>query len=203
MPVLVPIVEGDGEVAAVPLLLRNILHHHALWDWRVGHPKRAGGLQALKKNPGRFIQLALYEEACGAILVLLDLDDGCPREEACQLAQAIRAMNPPCPVAVVLAHCEYEAWFLASLESIRGKHGLPADLVFDGDVETKRGAKEWLSNAMPRGTIYKETIDQAKFTQSLDFSVARTCSRSFRRLWHAIEELVQTPQPGASVTPCQ
>ncbi len=98
MPVLVPIVEGDGEVAAVPLLLRNILHYHALCDWRVVRPKRVGSLHALKKNLERFIYLALHEEACGAILILLNLDDGCPREELVQTPQSGGHVTPQrCP----------------------------------------------------------------------------------------------------------
>ncbi len=47
---IVPIVEGQGDMMAVPVLLRRILWHHEWWHWTVGQPKRAGGLGALRKR---------------------------------------------------------------------------------------------------------------------------------------------------------
>ena len=61
---------------------------------------------------------ALKEFAdCAAVLVLFDLDDWCPKEVADALARRIRAMEPLPSGVVVCAKREYEAWFLADLES--------------------------------------------------------------------------------------
>lgn len=140
---------------------------------------------------------------CGAILIVQDLDDGCPLHEARHLALQIQQRQLAVPVAVVLAHREYEAWFLASIETLAGHRGLPAGLTYMGNVEDRRGAKEWLTKQMPPGRAYKETVDQVKFTQLIDFGVAQQRSRSFRRLSHAIEQVLtaaETPQRGY-VTP--
>ena len=111
MPRLVPIVEGYGDLEAVPLLLRRILLDRHWSHWSVAAPKRAGSLAALKKNLGQFIQYAQLEKDCGGILVLLDLDDGCPKKEAYTLAAQVHQLHPRYPVAVVLVHREYETWF--------------------------------------------------------------------------------------------
>lgn len=176
---------------AVPLLLRMILQHHQWFDWSVAPPKKARGLSALKRKLGSFIRYAEKERDCSGILILLDLDDGCPKHEARDLAEQARQLRSSSPIAVAFAHREYEAWFLASLATIAGSYGLPPDLVYNGDVEGRRGVKEWLTRQMPRGQSYKETIHQAKFTSRIDLDHARRRSRSFRRLCHAVEQLVQ------------
>jgi hypothetical protein len=57
---------------------------------------------------------------CAAVLVLLDMDDDCPKEKAFELQERIRRMESlPFSVVIACAKREYEAWFLASLETIR------------------------------------------------------------------------------------
>ena len=80
---------------------------------------------------------------------------------------------------------------LASLETIAGNCGLPANLKYEGDIESKRGVKEWLTAQMPPGLAYKETLHQVKLTHLIDLDLAQQRSRSFRRLFHAVEELVE------------
>ena len=41
MPKIVPIVEGDGEEKAVPVLLYKILHAMERWDIQIAYPKNA------------------------------------------------------------------------------------------------------------------------------------------------------------------
>jgi hypothetical protein len=136
---------------------------------------------------------------CGAVLIQLDLDDGCPVDTAQSLAEAIRKFNLPKPVAIVFAHREYEAWFLASLPTIAGHHGLPPNLVYEGDVEAKRGVKEWLNNQMPRNLKYKEKVHQKQFTSLIDLELAYENSRSFRRLYDAVAELLEAAEKGERV----
>lgn len=191
MPTLVPVVEGDGEMAAVPLLLRRILQRMERWDWSIGTARKIGGIGKLRKEFDNLLDRLARAPNCDAILILNDMDDGCPVTEALALAQRAHALMLPCPVALVLAHREYEAWFLASLPTIAGNYDLPANLVYQGAFEGRRDVKGWLSDQMPPGKIYKETIHQVKMTNSLDIDLALS-SRSFQRFYHAVEELVCT-----------
>ena len=130
---------------------------------------------------------------------MLDLDDGCPTVEGPALAEELRGYRLPFPVAVVLAHREYEAWFLASLRSIApGSTDLPDDAAFDDDPEGPRDCKAPLTSLMPLGKTYRPTTHQAEYTRLLDFDLTAERSRSFRRLLHAVHELTSG---GVRVTP--
>ena len=110
------------------------------------------------------------------------------------LPQRVRSLSPPKPVVIVVARWEYEAWFLASLETIAGcaiseLPGLPDNLRYEGDVEAIRDAKGWIDHRFPAGRKYSETRDQVAMTHYLDLARVRERSRSFRRLEHAVEEI--------------
>ena len=111
------------------------------------------------------------------------------------------------PVVIVIAKCEYEAWFLASLETIAGQSfdlrpGLPEDSSYPDDVEARVGVKGWITRQLPEGRIYKETLDQVAMTRLIDLEKARQRSRSFRRLCHALEQAVTAIDSGQKlVTP--
>ncbi|KPA11318.1 hypothetical protein MHK_008468 [Candidatus Magnetomorum sp. HK-1] len=193
MPCIVPIIEGHGEKDAVPLLLRRILSLYEMWHWSVAKPIQVGNLNKLKLKLSSFIKYALKYQDCAGILILLDLDDGCPALENKKLSELLSNLYLNCPVPVVFAHREYEAWFLASIETIANdsKNKFPKDLTFSKDVESKRGVKEWLSSQLPSGYSYKPTVDQARFTNLIDICIAQQRSRSFKRLCHAVEQIVK------------
>ena len=161
---------------------------------------RPGGIE-------RFIQNAWTKRDCGAVLVLVDADKKCPVEMAADFAQRILALGVLFPVVIVVAKCEYEAWFLASLETIAGVpldggYALPAGLIYSGEIEDRVGVKGWITEQFPQGRIYKETIHQASMTKLLDPERVRQKSRSFRRLCHALEQAVEAIDQGlALVTP--
>ncbi|MBI4772256.1 MAG: DUF4276 family protein [Chloroflexi bacterium] len=110
-------------------------------------------------------------------------------------------------MSVVVARWEYEAWFLASLETIAGKPikglpGLPETARFEGEVEAVRSPKGWIEARFPPGRKYSETRDQAPLTQLIDFGLAEERSRSFRRLKHAVNEILESHARGEDgVTP--
>jgi len=206
MPRIVTLVEGTGDFDAVPGLIHRILHKQELWTWHVARPKKVKGLGALKKHLSKFMTYAERDVDEGGILILLDLDDGCPKTEALNLAQQIRNLNLSCPVVIVFAHREYEAWFLASLNTIAKQSDLlPTDLKHKGNVEGIRDVKGWLTRQMPPGRAYKETIQQKDFTNLMDLDIACQNSRSFRRLYSAIEELAEMSKNKyrGQVTPLQ
>ncbi|MBL8219834.1 MAG: DUF4276 family protein [Bryobacterales bacterium] len=124
-----------------------------------------------------------------AILVLIDSDDDCPKSLGPQLLSRAKAARPDLHISVVLAHREYEVWFLASAESLAGKRLLPANLAAPADPEAFRDAKGWLNKQMSPSNRYSPTLDQAALSASLDLHLAHQRSRSFRKLWKEIQQI--------------
>ena len=177
---IVPIVEGRGEMEAVPVLLRRILYERRdHYDVNVLPPKNANGRGRLVSRFEDFLRYAASEDGCAAILVLLDADKDCPVELGTELASRASSINIYVPTVVVCAKREYENWFLASDED------------FQGDAEDYNGAKQWLNRRVAAGLTYKETKDQVRFSAQMDIEAAFEASRSFRRLCSAVDELVQ------------
>jgi hypothetical protein len=87
------------------------------------------------------VQFAALRENCAGILVLFDADDDCPRELAPTLECWAREAAGGRPCAVVMAKREYEAWFLASIEGLRGRRGVLPDATSHPDPESPRDAK--------------------------------------------------------------
>ena len=185
------VVEGHGEMEAVPLLIRRVVQQiDPLLDVHIPHPVRfsrstllrAGGLEKAvifaAENAGRD----------GAVLVVLDSDDDCPARLGPALLDRARAARADLPIAVVLAKCEYENWFLAAAESLRGRRGLPDDIESPADPEAIRGAKEWLSDRMLSDN-YVPTLHQAAFTASFDLVAAQRAD-SFSKCWRGIVGMV-------------
>ena len=204
-PVIVPIVEGDGEVKAVPLLLRRVLgERHSRYDIRIQRPINARGKTKLLRKFDSFLEYARRDRECGAVLVLLDGDEDCPRNLAACLAQTAVRLNMSVPVAIVCAHREYEVWFVASLDSetgdnIRATLGLAKTVAYDGDIELIGSPKGWIQVQMPQSSGYKETQDQPALTPFIDIEHTRQRSRSFRRLCHAVEELLCAIESGTPI----
>jgi len=125
----------------------------------------------------------------GGILLLLDCEDECPAVQGPELLKRAALARQDLAISVVLAKREYEAWFLAAAESLRGHRGLPADLVAPERPEDIRGAKEWLSDKMPYGRGYAEVSDQPALTAAFDMDVARRAG-SFDKCFREIVRLI-------------
>ena len=178
-----PVVEGHGEVIAVPVLLRRLRDEIGIHQVDFLHPIRRKRSElvnepALRKS----VRLALLQEGCTGILILFDGDDDCPGELGPQVQAWASDEAGQTPCAVVIAESEYEAWFLGSLETLRGRRGIRADAVSHPSPESVRGAKETLDENMQPGSSYLETTDQAALTALFDFASAHRKCRSFRRL---------------------
>lgn len=143
--------------------------------------------------------MARGAENCAGIVVIFDIDDGCAATLGPELQECAEEKSGGIPVYVVLAVREYEGWLLASMNSLRGKAGttdtpnLPAN-----GPESVRDAKGWVARNMV-ALRYSATVDQAKLTAWLDVSLAYQGSRSFRKLFSAMSDLVRrlggTPVP--------
>ncbi|HEX5012108.1 MAG TPA: DUF4276 family protein [Planctomycetota bacterium] len=171
------IVEGDGEVAGLPILLRRIEP-----DASVDRPWRCP-----KGKLGRHEELARALEfarrktsAADLILLLQDADDQAPCLEAPLLLDRARSAAPDRQVRVVMAKREFEAWFLGALPSLRGLRGIAADAPAVAAPEDIRGAKERLGSLM--GRRYSPTTDQPAFCDRFDIELARRNCPSFDKL---------------------
>lgn len=188
---ILPVVEGHGEVEAVPVLIRRVLSHYAPeHQVPVARPlrvKRDGMIRA--EGIERTMQLVAQQSGSGdGVLILLDADDACPRNLGAALLSRATAARPDREVRVVLASKEFECWFLASARSLRGRRGLPEDLDPPVHPEQVRDAKGWLSSRTPPGRSYRPTIDQAALAQIFDLEQAYT-TRSFRKFVKDVVEL--------------
>ena len=192
------IVEGHGEVQAVPILIRRIgaAIDPSLWidvkpPLRISRSKLVRG-QELE----RAVEFAARKTGGqGGILILVDSDDDCPAQLGPQLLARARKTRSNLPISVVLAKREFEAWFLASAESLRGKRGLPNNLAPPPDPELIRGAKEWIARRITGGSTYSETLDQPALTAIFDLDRAAGRSDSFDKCLREITSLIVRLKP--------
>ena len=197
-----PIVEGQGDEAAVPLLLRRLLNEAQAWGIEVARPHRKRRTQLVKKDSLQSaVGIAALRDDCAGILVLFDADDDCPKRLAPTLEEWAREAAGGKPCAVVMANREYEAWFLASIESLRGRASILRDAISHPDPEVPRDAKGELERWMPRGASYSATVDQAVLTAHLDLESAYRRCRSFRKLVSAFGDLVASAGLAPAVWP--
>jgi hypothetical protein len=182
---VVAIVEGDGEVRALPALLRRFTQ----WRATAVFPNV---VQPIRVRRDRFLnnvdefrkQVTLAGMKCqrsGWVLILLDADDDCPVTLADAIYRRLHALVPHIRVSVVIAKHEYEAWFIAAAPSLSGKKGFNAPINLPA-AESVRGAKELVGKCMPHGRKYHEVSDQEAFSAVLDLQLAYDNSRSFRKL---------------------
>lgn len=179
------IVEGDGEVSALPILLRRLALE---WSPAV----TVNPLQPIRVRRDKFLhkdeefrrQLLLAAAKSGEggwILIVLDADDDCPAELGKQIYDRAQQYVAHRRLSVVLANREFEAWFIAAAQSLNGVRGfcpLPDELI---QAEAPRNAKGWMRERMQSGT-YSEILDQPAFTARIDLRQAFDNSRSFRKL---------------------
>ena len=182
---IVPIVEGHGEVEAVPILFNRLIIEFDLGvQIGIARPIRQPKGSLIKEGGlERAVQLAAIEGGdSGAVFVLMDSDGDCPRSRAPELLARARNARPDRRISVVLAHHEYEAWFLASASSLQGHCRLSDDILDHPTPEEVRDCKGWLEAWMPRTSKYSETADQAAMTALFDFKLALRAP-SFEKLY--------------------
>lgn len=187
------IVEGQGDAAAVPILIRRIVANlYPELVIRILRPIRVSRNRVVKENElEREVELAAEKVGGqGAIFIILDSDDDCPAELGPTLLNRALQVRSDMPIAVVLAKHEFEAWFLAAAESLRGKRGLKNNLDSPDSPEEIRGAKEWLAQQMGVDRTYRETRDQAALAALFDIEQARQAD-SFDKCYRDIVRLLR------------
>ena len=152
------------------------------YDVRIARPINAKGGDTLRNRINDYVSFAAGD---GAALVVFDSDEHCALELVREVCDSFNNANPGIPVAIVCAVREFESWILASFYSVS-----EGSATFEGDPDAVGGVKEILRELLP-GRRYKETSDQARLASRIDLDLAAANSRSFRRLCHAVEELVE------------
>ena len=195
------IVEGHGDREAVPILIRRIAASiYPELTVIIPRPTRIHRNKIVKKDGlEREVQLVARRIAGqGAIFIILDSDNDCPAELGPELLNRALQVQGNLPIAVVLAKHEFESWFLAAAESLRGKRGLRSDIHSPIEPEAIRGAKEWLNGQMDGIRKYSERFDQPALAALFDLEQARRADsfdKCYRDIVRLLEELQKTSHP--------
>lgn len=190
------IVEGHGEVDAVPILIRRVSRElYPDISIIVERPIRTPRTKVVKGNQfERAVELASRNlSGQGGIFILFDSDDSCPAELGPMLLHRALEVRGDLPIAVVLAKCEFETWFITSVESLREQRGLRNDILPPDNPEGIRNAKGWLTQQMEGSRRYRETLDQAAFAANFNLEQARQ-SNSFDKCYREIAWLLEELQ---------
>ena len=222
---LVLLGEGHGEVSALPVLVDRLRRekdpHNALfvdhdvirgpnpvkWDKQTACPDYSKWVSR--------ITLAARRRDVGGVLAIYDGDlPSFPAGSGSRFcaATAARSMTGAAAaagagkifsLAVVFACVEYETWIIVGIESLAGRKykdgrpAMPPNLKFPpGDPESH--GKKWLEQYC-RG--YRPTLDQSALTELLDLNLVRAKNlRSFKRLDHAIDQLLTAVGSGSHIS---
>lgn len=181
--VIASIVEGHGDVDALPILLRRINSSLV-----VARPIRVKRQRIV--DPDELRRYALIAEANivqrggrGSVLLLLDADQDCAATLGPVLRRHISEALPHRTCACSLAVRDYESWLVAG------------DALAPTNPDESRGGKAWLAQ---RHGHYSETADQPRLTARLDIPRVEAASRSFRHLVAAVRLLCELPPHSAT-----
>ena len=186
-----PIVEGHGEVAAAPTLLRRLRDEAGAWEIDIGSPIRCPRNRLIRQDTlETFVKVALRQPRCAAILIMFDGDDDCPAELGPRVRRWAAEASEGKPCEVVIPHREFEAWFLAALESLQGSRGIRCGARYLPNPEAQRDAKGQLTATMHPGKSYKPNLDQPAFSARFSMAAAHARCRSFRKLTKSFGDLL-------------
>jgi hypothetical protein len=176
------IVEGQGDVASIPLLLRNYLHTRHIYEDILGKPVPLKGKGSATKSGGieGYAAAATSRPGCKALLLVLDADE----EKSCILGPEMAARISQVtriPILVAVAERDYEDWLYSSAETLQIE-----SLQFRN---SKRGLKE-IQSAMD--VKYRKSVWQSRLTARIDFKLTRARSSSFDRLLKRFDLLVDS-----------
>ena len=187
------VVEGHGEVEALPVLIRRIaIEADPQQTLKIFSPIRISASQFLNFSTEFSRTLALAAAQCessGSIFILLDCEDDCPATLGPEILRAAIRELPHIKVYVCLAYREYESWFIAAIESLGGKRTIFPDMHAPEYLDNIRDAKGWIGRAMSKAK-YSPPLDQAALTAAMDFTSARR-SDSFDKCHREITAMIR------------
>lgn len=184
-------VEGHGEVQAVPLLLRRIFQEiYENFAVSIEKPFRVPRSKICNKsNDFKRAMQFLGMKNPDAIVIIFDSDDDCPVAVAQDVQAAARVEVATTPIFVIAAQREYEAWLLAGSATLEiVDHAAYGEL--PSSLESVRNPKLLLKKVLASGT-YSETVDQSRLTGRFDLQLARSLSTSFDKLIRDLGKIAQ------------
>jgi len=174
MSVIATIVEGHGEVEAIPVLIRR-LRPDAICPRPVRVKRQRVLMPGELERHARIADAGIVDRGgLGGVLLVLDADNACAATDGPILTGRLRAALPHRPVACCLAVREFESWLLAGLDSQPEA------------TDEARGGKAALIRALGE---YAPTVDQPKCAARMDIDRASALSRSFRHFAEAVVRL--------------
>ena len=192
---IAPIVEGDGEVAAIRILLQRI------WTELLGG-EHADVKRPILRKRDRLIREQFHELSDGIefavrmlaeggsdpglILVLVDAEDDLACELGPNLLKRARCFRPDADVTCVIANRCYETWFVAAASSLSKYLDLTNDAALPESPELTGQRKGWIAQRI-RGPKYSETVDMPRLTAAMDLKLCRSRSPSFDKLCRELE----------------
>jgi hypothetical protein len=188
------IVEGKGDTQSVPAVVMRVAQREAPLCTVIAesYVRRDRKLLVQRVHLEADIEFAARKlGGQGGILIVFDADDDCPAQLGPEMQDWAMAARSDLPVAVVLANREFEAWFLAAIDSLGGRCGLPDSLTAPSDPESIRGAKERITRQMRGSRTYRATVDQVVMARHFDLDLARQRSDSFDKCYREITRLLR------------
>ncbi len=184
------IVEGDGEVEALPLIWRFLCPSVPL----IGPPYRLDRGKAL--DPAGNVKAEEWERAfqllqmkgAACVLAVMDADDICPKQQAPNILEGlIKTLPSGLKLGFCLAEPEYEGWFLAGADFLGLGSPLTPPLPRNCKGEVKRRL----------GGRYSPVVDQPSLTSKLlpHLKVVAARSSSLDKLIREIESLCPDELP--------
>ena len=175
------IVEGPGDLAAVPELFRRWIQSRGEWRDVLGKPLSTNGKGNMTTPNGieGFVTAAAGRPGCVAVVVVVDADG----DPACQLGPELLARAAAVSrrtVVVCVAVTTFESWILASA----GSPGLEG-LEFSESGSPDRALRLQL------GGRYVKVTQQAGLASRIDFDVASDRSPSLRRATERLTGLLE------------
>jgi len=173
--VIAPIVEGHGDVVALPVLLRRIAP-----SLPVKRPVRFPKSKLLSSDDlERAARIAASNiPEAGAILLVMDSDEECAASLRARLEEQLSRTSPNHLCRVVLAVHEFEAWIVGGDPRYQVEHPDAA-----GDLKGR---------IRRRFGVYSETADQARLVAGADLDLLGQRSRSFQRLLKVMRECLES-----------
>lgn len=180
------VVEGRGEEYALPVLLRKRLQESAEWRDLLGKPVPCHGRDKALKPRGieGYVATAAGRPGCCAVLVVLDAEG----DPACILGPDLQTRAAEVtgkPVAVCLAEPKFEAWLLASAETL----AIP-ELQFRRDRDPVTLIRESLD------VKYVKPTWQPRLASRVDFAIALPRDSSLARLAAKLKEFAELAGAG-------
>lgn len=186
------VVEGHGEVEALPVLVRRIACENEI-AVLVRKPHRVSRSKPWSEWARAVaLQQSALNGTAGGVIVLLDADDDEPQVIQEDIAKEVNERTGRTDTVICVAVREYESWFLASIDSLRSHPLVRDDASFEGNPDSVRNAKGMMRRLME--TSYSEVLHMPKFTALIDLGLSRERSQSFAQFYDKLLALLAVDQ---------